>query len=79
MTAANTTATKPLKRLAYHSTTTCANEASAYGKCTVATYTDVKKGICKDEFANYAQCLRRAVGANGTTVLLLLTHTNDRR
>lgn len=63
MTAANATTMKPLKRLAYHSTTTCANEASAYGKCIVATYTDVKKDVCKDEFAKYAQCLRRAVGA----------------
>ena len=57
------TSTKPLKRLAYHSTATCANEASAYGKCIVATYTDVKKGVCKDEFAKYARCLRRAVRA----------------
>lgn len=63
MTASNATTTKPLKRLAYHSTTTCANEASSYGKCIVATYTDVKKGVCKDEFVKYAQCLRRAVGA----------------
>ncbi|KAF8345891.1 hypothetical protein F5887DRAFT_1133133 [Amanita rubescens] len=72
----NPTSMKPLKRLAYHSTATCANEATTYGKCIVATYTDVKKDVCKDEFAKFAQCLRRAVGGH---IWLLLTRTKESR
>ncbi|KAF9070623.1 hypothetical protein BDP27DRAFT_1152092, partial [Rhodocollybia butyracea] len=53
--------TKPLKRLALHATTTCAEQASVYGKCILATYTDVHKDICKEEFAKFGQCLREAV------------------
>ncbi|KAM6502224.1 hypothetical protein JOM56_002201 [Amanita muscaria] len=64
MNPATTKPTTPLKRLAFHSTTTCASEASAYGKCIVATYTDVKKDVCKEEFVKFAQCLRRAVRTN---------------
>lgn len=54
--------TKPLKRLAVHATTTCASQASVYGKCILVSYTDVHKDICKDEFAKFGQCLREAVG-----------------
>jgi len=53
--------TRPLQRLAIHSTTTCAGQASAYGKCILATYTDVRKDACKEEFAKFGQCLREAV------------------
>ncbi|KIK67373.1 hypothetical protein GYMLUDRAFT_867582 [Collybiopsis luxurians FD-317 M1] len=52
---------RPLKRLAFHATTTCAEHASVYGKCILATYTDVHKDICKDEFAKFGQCLRQAM------------------
>ncbi|KAJ3867942.1 MAG: hypothetical protein NXY57DRAFT_889529 [Lentinula lateritia] len=62
MTLTATTSTKPLKRLAVHATTTCAEQASVYGKCILATYTDVRKDICKEEFAKFGQCLREAVG-----------------
>ncbi|KAI0058068.1 hypothetical protein BV25DRAFT_1811305 [Artomyces pyxidatus] len=55
------TATTPLRRLALHSTTTCATHASAYGKCIVATYTDVQKDTCKAEFEKFGACLREAV------------------
>jgi NADH dehydrogenase [ubiquinone] 1 alpha subcomplex assembly factor 8 len=55
------TAVQPLKRLALHSTTTCAAQANAYGQCILATYTDVRKDICKEEFAKFGQCLRQAV------------------
>jgi hypothetical protein len=55
---------KPLKQLAFHSTTTCASEASLYGKCILATYTDIKKDICKEEFAKFARCLRQAMKRN---------------
>lgn len=58
---ATANATKPLQRLAWHSTTTCAAQASAYGKCILATYTDVKKDICREEFAKFGACLREAV------------------
>ncbi|KAK7030759.1 hypothetical protein R3P38DRAFT_2930361 [Favolaschia claudopus] len=58
-TAATTT---PLKRLAIHSTSTCAAQASAYGKCILATYTDVTKDVCKEDFAKFAKCLRDAMG-----------------
>ncbi|KAI8993909.1 hypothetical protein BD414DRAFT_394563, partial [Trametes punicea] len=51
----------PLRRLALHSTTTCAAVASAYGKCILATYTDVQKDACKEEFAKFGACLREAV------------------
>ncbi|KAJ4002115.1 hypothetical protein F5050DRAFT_1802676 [Lentinula boryana] len=53
--------TKPLKRLAVHATTTCAKQASAYGKCILATYTDVRKDICKEEFDKFGRCLREAM------------------
>ncbi|KAJ7154696.1 hypothetical protein C8R46DRAFT_441949 [Mycena filopes] len=59
-----TTATTPLRRLALHSTATCSVQASAYGKCILATYTDVTKDVCKDEFALFAKCLREAVGSS---------------
>lgn len=54
-------ATTPLRRLALHSTTTCSATASAYGKCILATYTDVHKDTCKEEFAKFGACLREAV------------------
>ncbi|KAI0314093.1 hypothetical protein OF83DRAFT_1032275, partial [Amylostereum chailletii] len=53
--------TRPLRRLALHSTTTCATQASAYGKCILDTYTDVHKDICKAEFDKFGTCLRQAV------------------
>ena len=53
--------TTPLRRLAVASTTTCSQQASAYGKCILATYTDVKKDACKEEFAKFGACLREAV------------------
>ncbi|KAJ7138490.1 hypothetical protein C8R43DRAFT_865814, partial [Mycena crocata] len=57
-----TTATKnPLGRLAVHSTATCSVQATTYGKCILATYTDVTKDVCKEEFAKFARCLREAV------------------
>ncbi|TFK84462.1 hypothetical protein K466DRAFT_462769, partial [Polyporus arcularius HHB13444] len=55
------TATTPLRRLALHSTTTCAAAASAYGKCILAIYTDVQKDTCKEEFAKFGACMREAV------------------
>jgi hypothetical protein len=56
-----TTAATPLRRLALHSTRTCATQASAYGQCILATYKDVKKDVCKEEFTKFGQCLREAV------------------
>ncbi|KAJ7652222.1 hypothetical protein B0H17DRAFT_1215060 [Mycena rosella] len=56
------TATKtPLARLALHSTATCSVQATAYGKCILATYTDVTKDVCKEEFARFSVCLREAM------------------
>ncbi|KAH8118966.1 hypothetical protein DFH11DRAFT_1696757 [Phellopilus nigrolimitatus] len=54
-------ASTPLRRLAAHSTTTCAAQASTYGKCILATYTDVKKDVCKAEFEQFGRCLRDAM------------------
>ena len=56
-----TTTTKPLQRLALHSASTCASQAAAYGKCILATYTDVKKDACAEQFAEFGKCLRTAV------------------
>ncbi|KAK7064749.1 hypothetical protein R3P38DRAFT_57087 [Favolaschia claudopus] len=53
--------TTPLRRLAFHSTATCSVQASVYGKCILATYTDVTRDACKNEFAKFAQCLREAM------------------
>jgi NADH dehydrogenase [ubiquinone] 1 alpha subcomplex assembly factor 8 len=50
-----------LQRFALHATKTCAVEASAYGKCIVATHTDVHKDACKAEFEKFGRCLREAV------------------
>lgn len=58
---ASSTAATPLRRLAIASTTTCAKEASDYGKCIVATYTDVHKDKCKAEFEKFGACLRQTV------------------
>jgi len=57
----STAVTTPLRRLAVASTTTCAKEASDYGKCVVATYTDVHKDTCKAEFERFGACLRQTV------------------
>ncbi|KAH9858941.1 hypothetical protein C2E23DRAFT_717785 [Lenzites betulinus] len=54
-------ATTPLRRLALHSTTTCSTAATVYGKCILATYTDVQQDSCKEEFAKFGACLREAV------------------
>lgn len=51
----------PLKKFAYATTVTCSTQASAYAKCIAANYMDVKKDMCKDEFAKFAQCLRTTV------------------
>lgn len=58
---ASGSASTPLRRLALHSTTTCATQASEYGKCILKTYTDVRKDACKEEFAKFGACLRTAV------------------
>ncbi|KAA1473874.1 hypothetical protein DENSPDRAFT_301150 [Dentipellis sp. KUC8613] len=55
------TRVSPLRRLAQHSTSSCGAQASAYGKCMFASYTDVHKDICKAEFDKFAVCLRQAV------------------
>lgn len=69
-----TTVERPLRRLAVHSTTTCASQASVYGKCIVATYTDVRKDICKEEFLKFGQCLRDAVRLSSSLTDLLTYH-----
>jgi len=51
----------PLKRLALHTTTTCASQATVYAKCIVANYTDVSKDLCKDQFLLFRDCVREAV------------------
>ncbi|THU95664.1 hypothetical protein K435DRAFT_723471 [Dendrothele bispora CBS 962.96] len=61
MTSSTVQSTRPLQRLAIHSTSTCATQARTYGKCILATYTDVRKDACKDEFAKFGQCLRDAM------------------
>ncbi|KAF5376721.1 hypothetical protein D9615_007802 [Tricholomella constricta] len=43
----------PLKKFALHSTSTCSARASVYGKCILAGYTDVRKDMCKEEFAQF--------------------------
>ncbi|CAK5273849.1 unnamed protein product [Mycena citricolor] len=60
--AAKSTSSRPLGRFALHSTTTCATQASAYGKCILAVYTDVSKDACQDEFAKFGKCMRDAMG-----------------
>ncbi|KAJ7089352.1 hypothetical protein B0H15DRAFT_908212 [Mycena belliarum] len=55
------TTKRPLGRLALHSTATCSVHATAYGRCVLATYTDVTKDVCKEEFSKFALCLRQAV------------------
>jgi len=56
------TVNTPHKCLAFHSTTTCLMEAAAYRKCILAMYMDVHKNSCQQEFENFGQCLRQAVG-----------------
>ncbi|KAF8806398.1 hypothetical protein BYT27DRAFT_7167633 [Phlegmacium glaucopus] len=59
-----------LKRLACHSTVTCSAQAAAYGKCIVATYTDITKDACKDEFLLFKRCLYNAVCSLFQSMLL---------
>ncbi|TFK54420.1 hypothetical protein OE88DRAFT_1192161 [Heliocybe sulcata] len=61
MNSATTNSTKPLRRFAVSATTTCAAQAEVYGKCILATYTDVKKDACKEEFAKFGACLRETL------------------
>lgn len=73
--ATSVAATTPLRRLAMHSTTTCSAAASEYGKCILATYTDVHKDTCKKEFAKFGACLREAVRPT-TSLSSALPHTD---
>ncbi|KAI0000346.1 hypothetical protein BJV77DRAFT_934504, partial [Russula vinacea] len=57
----STVVATPLRRLANASVTTCAKEASDYGKCIVATYADVHRDTCKAEFDKFGACLRQTV------------------
>ncbi|KAJ7178497.1 hypothetical protein C8R43DRAFT_871675 [Mycena crocata] len=60
--ATTTTPSSPrLARFAAHSTVTCSRQAAVYGQCILATYTDVSKDACKEEFSKFAKCLREAV------------------
>ncbi|KAF5317091.1 hypothetical protein D9611_003831 [Ephemerocybe angulata] len=52
---------RPIARLAYHSTVTCAAQASVYGKCITASYLDVSKDMCSAEFAKFKACLRESM------------------
>lgn len=52
---------RPIKQLALHVTLTCVPQAKIYGKCIVATYTDVRKDVCKAEFESFARCVQAAV------------------
>ncbi|KAF9566709.1 hypothetical protein CPC08DRAFT_79238 [Agrocybe pediades] len=51
----------PLKRLALHTTTTCAAQAKSYAECIVASYTDVSKDLCKAQFTVFKDCIRNAM------------------
>ena len=46
-------------------------EAAAYGKCILATYTDVRKNSCQQEFENFGRCLRQAVGQKIVSLVCL--------
>jgi len=52
---------RPLRRFAAHATATCAVQASVYGKCIVARYTDMTKNACEGEFTRFQQCMQEAV------------------
>jgi hypothetical protein len=71
----STAVATPLRRLAVASTTTCAKEASDYGKCIVATYTDVHKDTCKAEFDKFGACLRQTVRCKLVDSNEIITHT----
>ncbi|TFL04359.1 hypothetical protein BDV98DRAFT_590178 [Pterulicium gracile] len=51
----------PLRRLALHSTATCAKEATMYGDCILKVYKDVRKDACKEEFLRFGSCVRQAM------------------
>ncbi|KZW02742.1 hypothetical protein EXIGLDRAFT_371776 [Exidia glandulosa HHB12029] len=53
--------TRPLRRLAVASTTTCALHAKAYGACVAASYTDARKDMCSTEFSRFKDCVQTAV------------------
>jgi hypothetical protein len=74
---AATAPTTPLRRLAFHSTSTCATQASAYGQCILLTYKDVKRDVCKEEFAKFGRCLREAVRGLSPNSANLLTKRID--
>lgn len=70
--AATTQRARPIQRLALHSTVTCSAQATVYGKCILATYTDVKKDICKEEFAAFKDCIQKAV----SIILLFIAYNS---
>ncbi|KAH7106524.1 hypothetical protein BKA62DRAFT_826044 [Auriculariales sp. MPI-PUGE-AT-0066] len=53
--------TRPLRRMAVSSTTTCAVAAKAYGACMVANYQDAKKDMCAAEFVAFKDCVQTAM------------------
>ena len=72
----STAVATPLRRLAVASTTACAKEASDYGKCIVATYTDVHKDTCKAEFDKFGACLRRTVRCSWFLTILAIYNSH---
>lgn len=68
----------PLKKFAYATTVTCSVQASTYGKCITANYMDVRKDMCKEEFARFAECLRTAVSSYRDCIERLLRNFTPR-
>ncbi|PYH99702.1 hypothetical protein BO71DRAFT_394181 [Aspergillus ellipticus CBS 707.79] len=47
--------TRPIEKFA-RATARCSTEAAAYGKCVVADYNAVQKGMCAKEFLKLKDC-----------------------
>ncbi|EJD49694.1 hypothetical protein AURDEDRAFT_161253 [Auricularia subglabra TFB-10046 SS5] len=53
--------TRPLRKMAVASTTTCAASAKAYGACVAASYQDARQDMCSAEFARFKDCVQTAM------------------
>ena len=53
--------TSPIRRLATTTTVTCASQATVYGRCILASYSDARKDMCAAEFAQFKTCFQTIV------------------
>ncbi|ORY38105.1 hypothetical protein BCR35DRAFT_311527 [Leucosporidium creatinivorum] len=59
-TATSTAIRRPLAQLPT-AFAACSAQSIAYGKCIGASYTDVERGMCEQEFRAFKACVKEAI------------------